>query len=196
MGTLGALLLTVAVATPFGPFGTKAHPRVGPVAAVPGNGPEPVVTQAVEEIPLAKVQAARGLKSRGGSNPLYVSFLLYKNFLSEVDGSRCQHYPTCSAYGAQAVGRHNVLGVLMTMDRLWAAGNSSSVRANRLVYGIGPVPRHYDPVEETSFFFSYPLVTWLGPSIPTVDEALGRNRDVPDPVEPSTPQDTPTPKTP
>jgi len=171
-----SLLCATLAAAPFGPFGTARHPPVGPLAAVPGNGPEAVPSQAPEEIPLAKAQSARRTRAAGSANPLYLLFLVYKNFLTEVDGSRCQHYPTCSAYGAQAVGRYNVLGVFMTMDRLWASGQSSAVRANRLVYGVGPTPRHFDPVEDNAFFFAYPWTLWLGPPIAEKDKVLGRNQ--------------------
>ncbi|MBI5496300.1 MAG: membrane protein insertion efficiency factor YidD [Deltaproteobacteria bacterium] len=184
-----AMSLVLAAATPFGPWGNARHPAVGPRAAVPGNGPEPVVSQAPEEVPLSKVnRGARDTRGRGGGNPLYLLFLVYKNYLTHVDGNRCQHYPTCSAYGAQAVGRYNVLGVFMAMDRLWASGNSSTVRSNRLVYGVGPAPRFYDPLEDSAFFFTYPWVAWLGPPIPTVDRAMGRTVDAPEPAP-----DTPTP---
>src|SRR5687767_4015775 len=105
------LAVCISSATPFGPTGSARHPMVGPVAAVPGSGPEPVLSKAPEEVELHDVKPAGQLRSRGGSNPLYLSFLIYKNFLTQVDGSRCQHYPTCSAYGVQAVGRYNVLGV-------------------------------------------------------------------------------------
>jgi putative component of membrane protein insertase Oxa1/YidC/SpoIIIJ protein YidD len=166
----------------FGPTESRRHPRVGPVAAVPGNGPEPVIPPAVEEVSLSRTGKAASLRSRAGSNPLFLLFLVYKNYLTHVDGSRCQHYPTCSAYGAQAVGKHNILGVFMAMDRLWASGSSSAVRQNRLVHGVGPAPRHYDPIEDTSFWFTYPLVAWLGPPLPQLDQALGRNEDSDPPV--------------
>lgn len=176
LAAASAVVVAVLCAVPFGPTGNARHPVVGPVAPIPGSGPEPVLSRAPEEVALSDVKPAGQLRSRGGSNPLYVSFLVYKNFLTQVDGSRCQHYPTCSAYGVQAVGRYNVLGVLMTMDRLWAGGNSSSARTYRLVYGIGPTPRFYDPIEESAFWFRYPMQAWLGMPIPVVDEALGRNK--------------------
>jgi hypothetical protein len=183
-----ALSAALVAATGFGPPAGGRHPMVGPAAPVPGNGPEPPVSPAPEEVSLQKARGKAGpIRARGSSNPLYLLFLVYKNFLTEVDGGRCQHYPTCSAYGAQAVGRHNVLGVLMTMERLWAGSNSSSVRPLRLVYGIGPTPRFYDPVEDTSFFFSMPLIAWLGPSVATVDRARGRTANAPEPDAPAPP---------
>jgi len=179
--------LSVMSAVPFGPPGTTRHPMVGPRAAIPGGGPEPVLTQAPEEVNLHNVKAAGQLRSRGGSNPLFLSFLVYKNFLTQVDGSRCQHYPTCSAYGAQAVGRYNVLGVLMTMDRLWAGANSSSVRTYRLVHGVGPTPRHYDPIEDSAFWFGFPMAAWLGMPVLAVDAARGRDKDPDDDEKPASP---------
>lgn len=190
------LCMALTAAAPFGPPREGRHPLVGPVAPIPGMGPEAVVTQAPEEVPLKVARGHAGpIRARGSSNPLYMLFLVYKNYLTQVDGSRCQHYPTCSAYGAQAVGRHNVLGVFMTMDRLWAGGNSSSVRPHRLVYGIGPVPRFYDPVEQSAFFLDYPPIAWLGPPIPVLDNALHRNQD-PAPDADTEPAAAPTPSQP
>lgn len=177
MTSLACTLALVVAAAPFGPTGSPRHPAVGPAAAVPGNGPEPVVTPGPEEIPLAKVQHARPIRAVASSNPMFVPFMLYRDLLTKTDGSRCAHYPTCSAYGAQAVGRHNVLGVLMTVDRVWRSGQSSSVRSFPLVSGIGPTPRFYDPVEDSAFWWHYPLAAWLGPSIPGLDRALGRHQD-------------------
>jgi len=44
---------------------------------------------------------------------------LYRNRISPIHGSRCGFYPTCSAFGRQAVSEHGaVQGLMMTGDRL------------------------------------------------------------------------------
>ncbi|MBA4424127.1 MAG: hypothetical protein C0390_13690 [Syntrophus sp. (in: bacteria)] len=44
---------------------------------------------------------------------------LYRNGISPIRGVRCGFYPTCSAFGRQAVSEYGALqGVIMTADRL------------------------------------------------------------------------------
>jgi len=43
----------------------------------------------------------------------------FREYISVVDGDRCQMVPTCSTYSLQAVEKHGFLyGILMTTDRL------------------------------------------------------------------------------
>ncbi len=47
------------------------------------------------------------------------SIRLFQEWLSPIDGPRCNFSPTCSAFGYQAVQEHGVLyGVVLTADRL------------------------------------------------------------------------------
>ena len=49
---------------------------------------------------------------------LEVAYRRYRG-RSQADGPRCSYYPTCSAYGIQAVRQRGaVLGMLLSMDRL------------------------------------------------------------------------------
>lgn len=57
------------------------------------------------------------------SNPLQRGFgnllSFYQNVLSPLDGPKCPHYPTCSQYSREAVGKYGAFwGILMTADRL------------------------------------------------------------------------------
>lgn len=155
------LLLTALVAallaTPpstFGPFATATAPVVGQVATVPGNGPWEAAPPILGEVTLQEATAHIPRRA-GGSNPLYLAFLLYKYTISMTDGPRCQHYPTCSHYGVLATRKHGLLGILMTIDRLWQSSQPSSVRPYPVVR-VNGVPRFYDPVEASDFWFSEP----------------------------------------
>ncbi len=58
----------------------------------------------------------------------------YQKWISPLFGARCRFHPTCSAYAAEAIGRHGVRrGVWLAIKRVarchpWNAG------------GIDPVP--------------------------------------------------------
>jgi len=57
------------------------------------------------------------------SQPLLGAIRFFQNYISPIDGARCQFSPTCSAYGHQAIHRHGPwLGVLITADRLLRCG--------------------------------------------------------------------------
>src|SRR3972149_3887094 len=44
---------------------------------------------------------------------------IFSDYVSKVDGDRCHMYPSCSAYGKEAIDRHGFfLGALLTADRL------------------------------------------------------------------------------
>ena len=44
---------------------------------------------------------------------------VYRNFVSPINGPRCGFYPSCSAFGRQAVSEYGpIRGVMMTGDRL------------------------------------------------------------------------------
>ncbi len=147
------LLVALAAAPPaFGPFATPDHPVVGRVALVPGSGlwePSPPLQGEVE---LAEARAHIRRRA-GGSNPLYLAFLMYRYFISPADGSRCQHYPTCSHYGVLATRKHGLLGIFMTIDRLWQSGQPTAVRPYPVVRVFG-TPRFYDPVDASDFWFT------------------------------------------
>ena len=48
----------------------------------------------------------------------------YQNFISPVDGARCQMWPSCSDYAKLAVENNGKFkGILMTFDRLTRCGS-------------------------------------------------------------------------
>ncbi|MBN2360419.1 MAG: membrane protein insertion efficiency factor YidD [Deltaproteobacteria bacterium] len=148
-----AMLCLVADAVPaFGPFATERQPVVGRVATVPGQGFWEAVPPVHGEIALAE---ARKTFSRhaGSGNPLFLAYLLYRYFISPQDGPRCQHYPTCAQYGVLAMRKHGILGIAMTIDRLWQSGQPTAVRPYPVVRVHG-TPRFYDPVEASDFWFT------------------------------------------
>lgn len=82
-----------------------------------------------------------------------LGFWFYANGLTEIDGARCEHRPTCSVYAYRAVGKHGfVIGTMLAVDRLMRDERSSVLRQ---------LPTHSihegmmlfdDPVEENDFF--------------------------------------------
>lgn len=165
--TLSATLSSTATEPlPFGPFdagterpvdrqGTRgkarrAHPIVGDVDHIPGGGaPRPALRRDPDlpELATSAPNAAPGLSS----NPLYFASLFYANFLTRVDGPRCQHLPTCSRFASQAVARHGLLGIALGLDRVLQSSMSSTVRhLPDVEYADGL--RHYDPVDNYEFW--------------------------------------------
>ena len=70
---------------------------------------------------------------------------IYRRFISPVSGKHCPMYPSCSAYGRDAVARKGVFaGVLMAFDRLHRCGHD--LRFYEVVFSDG-IQLRYDPVE-------------------------------------------------
>lgn len=148
-----ALMILAAEVDPaFGPFATERAPVVGRVAPVPGQGHWQAAPPVHGEIELAAARKTF-VRHAGSGNPLYLAYLLYRYYISPSDGPRCQHYPTCSHYGVLAVRRHGLLGIVMTIDRLWQSGQPTAVRPYPVVRVHGQ-PRFYDPVEASDFWFT------------------------------------------
>lgn len=147
-----AAAMIVASSVPFGPFATDDHPVVGQVAPVPGTGTWEARAPMAGEVTLEEARRATHHRG-GGSNPLLLAYLLYRYFISPADGARCQHYPTCSQYGVLATRKHGLLGIVMTIDRLWQSGQPTAVRPYPVVRVYGH-PRFYDPVSASDFWFT------------------------------------------
>ena len=143
----GLFFVQGAWAQPFVPFqGGEAHPFVGHADHIPGQGPLSALPKALNSPKPLKIKAAGHKAKRLSSNPIYLAALFYRHFLTKVDGPRCGHYPTCSHFANQAVGRHGVWGLLMGLERLIRTGRSSSVRWLPEI-GSGKNRRFFDPID-------------------------------------------------
>lgn len=128
-----------------------AHPMVGDAAKVPASGPPAPPLRRDEDVPETALVAPNRTGSSLSANPLYLASLFYSNFLTKVDGPRCQHLPTCSRFASQAVARHGAVGFLMGLERLIQDDWSSSIRRLPEVEHRGTV-RHFDPLENYEFW--------------------------------------------
>lgn len=76
----------------------------------------------------------------------------FSNYISPVDGDRCQMYPTCASYGYQAFAKHGFfLGFIMTTDRLIHENNEMDYAS---LIKKGQVLRFYDPVSHNDFWWT------------------------------------------
>ena len=116
MQSFACLLVVVCLLVPVSPGHCSASAMKGPPAAVVHGHPA-----VIESDPSPFSLLALG------------AITFYRSFISPTQGPRCEFYPSCSAFGLQAVKEHGaVLGVMMTTDRL--------TRCNLLK---GPGPDYY-----------------------------------------------------
>jgi hypothetical protein len=101
----------------------------------------------------ASFHETRRQAPRGDENFFRLSYEFYRNVVSAIDGPVCPHRPTCSRYGFEAVQRHGLVGMWLTVDRLWRGAQSSAVRRLHLVEDAHGL-RLDDPLEESTFWFS------------------------------------------
>jgi len=88
------------------------------------------------------------------ANIVEFAFRFYSNYITKIDGARCEHRPTCSRYSLDAVRKHGmVLGSMLTIDRLLRGPQSSSLRGLPVLKYHEGQPYFSDPVEENDFFF-------------------------------------------
>ncbi|MBN2568688.1 MAG: membrane protein insertion efficiency factor YidD [Deltaproteobacteria bacterium] len=74
------------------------------------------------------------------------------NYVSKVDGDRCPMYPTCSAYGVDAIRKHGFLiGIVMTADRLIHENNEMDYA---VIVKKGARHRYFDPLSNNDFWWS------------------------------------------
>ncbi|MBA2662371.1 MAG: membrane protein insertion efficiency factor YidD [Bradymonadaceae bacterium] len=82
-----------------------------------------------------------------------VAYRLYSRYLTQVDGPRCEHRPTCSRYAHEALQKHGfVLGSMLTIDRLMRANRSSVLRQLPIDKVEDGQIYYRDPVEHNDFF--------------------------------------------
>ena len=76
--------------------------------------------------------------------------VIFSRYISPVDGDRCFMYPTCAAYGKEAVEKHGfLLGIFLTVDRLIHEGNEMDTAP---LIKIGNRLRRLDPVSNNDFW--------------------------------------------
>ena len=77
----------------------------------------------------------------------------FSTVISPVDGSRCPSYPTCAAYGKQAVREEGFFwGVLLIADRLLHEAETDPRTPVIQKYGIN---RYYDPLDNNRFWLNH-----------------------------------------
>lgn len=81
--------------------------------------------------------------------------LIFSKYISPIDGDRCNMYPTCAAYGREAVEKHGFMGgLILTVDRLIHESDEINtapriIKWDRL--------RYLDPVSNNDFWwYTYP----------------------------------------
>jgi len=83
-------------------------------------------------------------KTPPNTSSLSYIFSFYDEFISPIDGDRCQMSPSCSHYSRQAISKRGfVTGLLMTLDRLQRCGYDLA-RYPRIYQNN--VERYLDPV--------------------------------------------------
>lgn len=84
------------------------------------------------------------------NEPLY-PFKFYQDYISSVDGNRCQMYPTCSQYCIEAFKKHGtLLGWIMCSDRLMRCGRDEKTLSDQV--WVDGERRNYDPVSNNDFW--------------------------------------------
>ena len=118
------------------PAACGASDDQGPVDWPPWDYSEAVHEEAALPVPSAVSPARMGFTGL---------MSIYRRFISPVSGKHCPMYPSCSAYGRDAVASKGVLvGVLMAFDRLHRCGHD--LRFYEVVFSDG-IQLRYDPVE-------------------------------------------------
>lgn len=95
-------------------------------------------------------------KEEGELSPAAVALVsclnFFRNYISAVDGDRCQMNPSCSAYALESIKKHGFMkGYLMTVDRLLHESNEMEIAP---LIRVGPQWRYHDPVENNDFWWS------------------------------------------
>ncbi len=99
--------------------------------------------------------------SRQGSSFFVVFFKLWSGVLTRIDGPRCSHKPTCSAFTRKALAVHGlVLGFWISLSRLTRGAGSSALRT--LPLGTSPGRVFYlDDLHDYEFWRKHYL-PWSG----------------------------------
>lgn len=147
-----------------------SHPVLGDPAKVPASGPPAPDLRQDPDVPETALGTVNVVGGGLSANPLFLAALVYSNFLTKMDGPRCQHYPTCSRFANQAVARHGVLGIVLGVDRLIQDDHSSTARRLPEI-DTGGSMRLYDPLENYEFWLKE-RITAFPPAVPEEPLAL------------------------
>lgn len=80
-------------------------------------------------------------------NALIAFIKIYRLIISPLYGNVCRYYPSCSAYGLEAITVHGALkGLSLTVKRLlkchpWATGGLDPVPAGKRTFAPGREPK-------------------------------------------------------
>jgi hypothetical protein len=91
---------------------------------------------------------------KNDSVPAYLlksSVEFFINYISKIDGDRCQMHPTCSSYSLQAIDKHGFfIGIAMTADRLIHESNEMDYAP---LIRVRNRFRYYDPICNNDFWW-------------------------------------------
>ncbi|MDC0711402.1 membrane protein insertion efficiency factor YidD [Stigmatella sp. ncwal1] len=135
MLSISPLLIAWVLAVPPPPFGDARHP----------------VTREVARVHSASAPRGASMGATTDSHFLGVAYRFYQTVVTPMDGPRCSHRPTCSAYARQAIARHGLVGLWLTYDRLLRDARSSQVRPLPVALEHGRLV-YLDPLEESTFW--------------------------------------------
>jgi putative component of membrane protein insertase Oxa1/YidC/SpoIIIJ protein YidD len=93
------------------------------------------------------------------SNPVKLGFgfmfNVWRDVLSKLDGPKCPHYPTCSQFSRESIGRYGpAWGLVMTGNRLAREYPSLLEDGHYKVIFLGQ-PRAFDPPEQEWLWGEY-----------------------------------------
>jgi putative component of membrane protein insertase Oxa1/YidC/SpoIIIJ protein YidD len=72
---------------------------------------------------------AHANSTRLSSSFFSFAFEVWRGLITRIDGPRCAHRPSCSAFAHQAISRHKLIpGLWMAMNRLIRGARSSAIR--------------------------------------------------------------------
>ena len=137
---LGSLALLLASSAVPGPFGDVSHP------AFAGSRIPALQAYDRASAPTHRHYALRADAQDGA--PLWLAYTVYKTLISAIDGPRCVHYPTCSAFAYLAIRRNGLTGAFMAIDRLLRdSPDANRAVPRRSIISVHGHPRIDDPVE-------------------------------------------------
>jgi hypothetical protein len=112
-----------------------------------GNARHPVTSEVARSAPMRREPPREPPKG----DFLGVAYGFYRTVVTPIDGPRCSHRPTCSAYAREAVRLHGLVGLWLAYDRLLRDSHSSAARRLPVAFQHGRIV-FLDPLEESTFW--------------------------------------------